>query len=409
MFVMRMRGAREWIIRAIFALLIGLLIAGAYYIFSSAPDPGKALVIMFGVALVVTFLVDATNISRDVWIDEKGFHCFSQAGSISSLSEFRLNQIHHAQIIRSGEIGRKFHILVLEIEGNKSFVAGIPTRLSLENLAQKLHELSLPVQLADWIPRAAGTRKVTGSLFGGNLAEPTSVRSVRELGVVTSIGADQPRLFSVANQILGALMAGWPMLLGLAAVIGGIAWSAWHWSNNSLLVSIGVIVVGCVCFWLGLQITAWWSGPIESGYLLRIARGNLRGRTQCKIRPDDHRIVPVSNYKEESCKKQLGMSFDDGFLVADKQARCLYFEGNKHRWQIPYDAIIEAQVEEFNIGAESEQGVAMTKWFVHLAFPTELGREDYYLRLAHEKFGSEVKAAKQRADDLLLYLEGHLS
>ena len=54
------------------------------------------------------------------------------------------------------------------------------------------------------------------------------------------------------------------------------------------------------------------------------------------------------------------------------------------------------------------ENIITKKWFVHLAFESNEGRQDYYMRLAHERFGAETKAAQQRAEDLLLYLDGHI-
>ena len=407
-FVLRERSGREWAIRLGFALLVGVVLACIVY-FAGGAKIDRALGVGTLVPFVILLILDAGYLMRDISIDEKKFFCHGNAGTIQHFTEIPLDKIAAASIERDVELGKKYHRMILLTMDNKYFQVGIPRRLSLENLAQKLFEIQIPVKLEGWAPRPAGTRTVTNSLFGGNLADSSvGVRSVKTNATISPIESDEGRLFNVSHQIIAALAAGWPALIGLAIVIGGIGWSVWNWKVNPTWLSIVAIVVPFVVLFFTFQWVAWWAGPIETAYLLRTARSRLAERKRSKIAYNDQRIVALSHNTEESCKKQLGMSFDDGFLIADQKARTIYFEGNKFRWEIPFDSIIEAQVEEFSIGAETEQGVTMKKWYVHLAFQTSEGRQDYYLRLAHEKFGAETKAAQSRAEDLLLYLDGHV-
>ncbi len=408
LYVPRERSGREWVLRLGLSLLLAIVVGGIA-LFAGGADWIRTLTAASLTFVALLLILDARYLMRDVWIDEKSFNCFGNAGYIRSYVTIPLGKIEEASIIRAQECNRPYHQLQLTLGTNMLYRVGIPGRLSLENLAQKLYEIDIPVVLSDWTHRPAGARPITNSLFGGNLADPrVSVRKVSAKSVITPIDADEKKLFEIHHQIIGALAAGWPILVGLAVLIGGIVWAVLHWNVNPGWQIAAAIVLPFVLLYFCLQLVAWWAGPIETTYIIGIARGRLADRIYTKIKPDDERIVTLSQYTEEACKKQLGMSSDDGFLVADRRTQKLYFEGNKNRWEIPFNSIIEAQVEEFSIGAESESGVVAKKWFVHLAFESTEGRQDYYLRLSHERFGAEAKAAQQRAEDLLAYLEGHV-
>jgi hypothetical protein len=411
LFVPRTRTGRSWLIRLTFALIAGAVLAVATFFLRQGPGVAmQALTAGAILTLLVLAILDAPYLARDVWIDEKGFHCHGDAGDYYYVhNDFTMDRIQHAQLDRARDLKKSYHRLQLSIDGTSLFEVGVPQRLSLENLAQKLYELKIPAVLDGWEPRPAGTRAVSQSLFGGNLSDASiGVRNASASGTTSPIGDDEERLFLVSHQITAGLLAGWPGLMGIVVLIACVAHAIWYWSVNPIWVGLIWIGAGLVLVVLSLMWIAWWAGPLETGYILKIAKQRIRDRKKSSIKPDDNRMVPVSNYTEEACKKRFGMSFDDGFLVADNQIKSLCFEGNKNRWKIPYDAIIEAQVEEFTIGAETADGVGLVKFFVHLAFQSAEGRQDYYLRLAHEKFGAEAKAAKQRAEDLLLYIDGHV-
>ncbi len=408
LFVPRERSGREWALRLGFSIFVALLVGGIAR-FAGGADWSRTLSAAFLSFVVLLLILDARYLMRDVWIDEKSFNCVANAGRIRSYVDIPLATITEATILRAEECHRSYHQLQLTLDTNTCFLAGIPRRLSLENLAQKLYEIDIPVVLSDWTPRPAGSRPVTNSLFGGDLADGSAgVRKVSTQARITPLESEEKKLFEIHHQIIGALAAGWPLLIGLAVLIGGIAWAVSHWNTTPGWQLAGAIVLPFVLLFFCMQLVAWWAGPIETTYILGIARGRLADRIYTKIKSDDARIVALSQYTEEACKKQLGMSSDDGFLIADHRTQTIYFEGNKKRWEIPFNSIIEAQVEEFSVGVESENGVLTKKWFVHLAFESTEGREDYYMRLAHERFGAETKAAQQRAEDLLSYLDGHI-
>ena len=408
LYVPRERSGRGWALRLGLSLLLAMIVGGIA-LFAGGADWSRTLSAAFLTFVALLLILDARYLMRDVWIDAKSFNCFGNAGYLRSYVNIPLGKIEEATILRAQESNRPYHQLQLALDTNDLYSVGIPRRLSLENLAQKLYEINIPVALSEWSPRPAGSRPVTISLFGGNLADPdVGVRKASAKAVISPIASDEKKLFEIHPQIIGALAAGWPLLLGLAAVIGGIVWTISHWNVNPGWQLAAAIILPLVLMYFCLQLVAWWAGPIETVYIIGVARGRLADRIYSKIKSDDDRIVTLSQYTEESCKKQLGMSSDDGFLIADHRTQKLYFEGNKKRWEIPFNSIIEAQVEEFSIGAESENGVITKKWFVHLAFESTEGPQDYYLRLSHERFGAETKAAQQRAEDLLLYLDGHI-
>lgn len=408
LFVPRERSGRDWMMRLVLACVLAIVVGGLAFLVGGA-DWSRTLGAAALSFVVVLLILDARYLMRDVWIDEKSFNCFGNAGYIRSYVDIPLSTIENATIIRAQESNRSYHQLQLTLDSGNFYCVGIPRRLSLENLAQKLYEIKIPVDLSDWEPRSAGSRPVTNSLFGGNLSDPdVGVREVTARAKITPIESDEKKLFEIYHQIIGALAAGWPLLIGLAVLMGGIAWAIMNWNAASVWQTAGAILLPFVFLYFCMQLVAWWAGPIETTYILAVARGRLNDRIYATIKSDDTRIVALSQYTEDACRKQLGMSIDDGFLIADHRTRTIYFEGNKKRWEIPFNSIIEAQVEEFTIGVESENGVLTKKWFVHLAFESTEGREDYYLRLAHERFGAETKAALQRAEDLLRYLDGHI-
>jgi len=408
LYVPRERSGGEWALRLGLSFFLAVIVGGIA-LFAGGADWSRTLTAATLSFVVLLLILDARYLMRDVWIDEKSFNCLGSAGRIRSYVDIPLAGINEATIHRAEESNRPYHQLELTLDSNTQFFVGIPRRLALESLAQKLYEIEVPVILSDWTPRPAGSRPVTNSLFGGNLADSNvGSRRVSAKSKITPIESDEKKLFEIYHQIIGALAVAWPLLIGLAALIGGIVWAVLHWNVNPGWQIAGAIFLPLVLLYFGLQLVAWWAGPIETTYIIGVARGRLADRIYSKIKSDDTRIVTLSQYTEESCKKQLGMSSDDGFLIADNRTQTIYFEGNKNRWEIPFNSIIEAQVEEFSVGMESESGVLTKKWFLHLAFESTDGRQDSYLRLSHERFGAETKAAQQRAEDLFRYLDGHI-
>jgi hypothetical protein len=317
LYVPRERSGRGWALRLGLSLLLAMIVGGIA-LFAGGADWSRTLSAAFLTFIVLLLIFDARYLMRDVWIDEKSFNCFGNAGYIRSYVDIPLGKIEEATILRAQESNRPYHQLQLALDTNDFYRVGIPRRLSLENLAQKLYEINIPVVLSDWTPRPAGSRPVTNSLFGGNLTDPSvGVRKASAKAVIAPIASDEKKLFEIHHQIIGALAAGWPLLIGLAAVIGGIFWAISHWNANPAWQLAAAIILPFVFMFLCLQLVAWWAGPIETVYIIGVARGRLADRIYAKIKPDDDRIVTLSQYTEESCKKQLGMSSDDGFLIAD--------------------------------------------------------------------------------------------
>src|SRR5262245_41825551 len=158
-FVIRLRERAGWIRRALLALGIVAVMFLAIY-FSRKPQIGigKAIGISLAAGVFLVALLDVANIQREVTIKEDGINYQSATGAIWRwMGSFAWKDIQRVRLMRPEDWNRACGAMLIQTS-NDSFLLGVPTKVSLETVANVLHRAAVEVELEGWEPSESDTR-----------------------------------------------------------------------------------------------------------------------------------------------------------------------------------------------------------------------------------------------------------
>lgn len=109
------------------------------------------------------------------------------------------------------------------------------------------------------------------------------------------------------------------------------------------------VITGAVAFGLGFSLWLYWwleRRKWSNKYYRRLLVGALRERTDTLVDPQNPDAVIVEIMPREFwAKPNAESTIDMGYFVADGNRRCLLFEGDRSRYQIPFEAIRHTTIE----------------------------------------------------------------
>lgn len=93
------------------------------------------------------------------------------------------------------------------------------------------------------------------------------------------------------------------------------------------------------------------------------------------------------------------------FLTADIKNKTFLFEGNKHRWDIPLASIQQCQLEQVDVGAQTDSGNQAKRWMVNLTIRVQGEPRELGIRRSNTYVGAEDNTLRERlAVELFDYL-----
>jgi hypothetical protein len=166
------------------------------------------------------------------------------------------------------------------------------------------------------------------SPYGGNVLTLRNILggNLLDLSPVVSMLAGAGLFF------LGLAVSEVPMRFVLGRTQGVLAWAG---------IGSGVLVM-----LLGIYVSIWHGGMLGNRYLYYLARRELVGRKDRLVEPSDPEavfveVVPRRNWG----RSMLETATDVGFLWIDEQAGEILFEGDRERYRIPANALLDSRIE----------------------------------------------------------------
>ncbi|MGN6546114.1 MAG: hypothetical protein ACTHK7_13755 [Aureliella sp.] len=388
-FCQRIRDRRDWFR----ALLVGI---GTWVVITTAillAGRGnfqwwQSILIGLGAGAVVQLALEASMMRREVSIDEKSIDAFCNAGQLSSLTTYPLNQIIATQIVRSEEANAPFSTLMIQTVKERG-VIGIPRTVRLEQLAQTLHQLNVPVMLSGWKP-------ATDSLDQNEYLYCSAEPSPTEAATVEAIPEAERPLLKLPEMILGALISHGLLLLwlGLIAVAGIFAY------QQRQNVSIWVIATGAILAFASLTIPFTFAEMFgnywAASYMIGLAKKRIARRSAPLIKSFDERTVAVELIKRETWAAAAPKVIDYGFMRVDSTSRRILYEGNLERWSVPLGAVRLCKVEEVQYGTAGESATGQLRCFVVFVFQKDSEPFEIGLRVADKEIGKESDTRRMR-------------
>jgi hypothetical protein len=363
-FPARIRDAKGWLLRLLLALLVAGGMMAAFYFDRNFPQRFSvwgAVLLSLGIGAFLTAMPDMVTYHRDVSISEDSVSCIAIGGTMVSMGTWALRDIRSARLVTPEELGKRFGMLLLDVKG-KAVALGVPQKVPLTKIASVLYRLGIPVELPGWEPspdQALSTIK-------DEIVLRASPYSSTEPARVWTVSGSEPRLTPATSEAVAFAIALGPLAVAVLSGIAGGLWLYFSWQGMPVMdrgLAIVVLGAGVVASFLWLL----WAGQsLASRYLIQAAKQNLRLRAESLVNVNELELMPVEIFSRDTWKSPVVKSADFGFLWLDARSRCLLFEGNKQRWQIPAGAVRSCRIEEARVGPEEQDG-GDTRSFVVLA------------------------------------------
>ena len=347
-FLLRIREPRGWRRWLLFAIGFSVLMFLAIYFFAPARGLPTTIGISLACGFVLVALLDMVNIQREVTVHEDCI-IVNSAGS-RRFETIKFEAIEGVRLMRPDEWNKPWGAMVIGLGGEDEFLLAVPSKVSLDTLADILHRLGVAVLLPGWVPSDSDTRIGTRDELELDPAAAHGEVSVQPIG-------DRERPLITTSQLVFREVPGLgPLLLALIAAIAVGVFLFLNWSDTSVLgrcLYIGGALIAIVVSFLYLVFVGQF---LSAAYGVRVARRNLRARPNAAFGGAEEDLICVEIFDRESWTKVIAMSADYGFLKIDRLQSRILFEGKKFRWSLPISALTACRIEESMVGSEATEG-----------------------------------------------------
>jgi hypothetical protein len=363
LFAARTRDRRGWLRRGALALLIS---AGMMVGFAADKNLGRranvpwagGVLISVLIGAFLTSMLDAPDFNRDVTISDDNINSIGIAGPHVSMSTWALRDVQWVRLIPPEEFGRSFG--AMEFQTGRYWVrVGVPASMPMARIADVLHSQGVSVALMGWEPRAPEADRTAefGVEAPAATVMPLSSARVERLGEGEAGRILRPFHFRLALAMyLGPLAA---------TAIPGLVLCAYAIYRVKVLRAAATVADAMEVFGgLGLIMGGFWftqrlGNFLPAHYLRTVARSVIERRPATLFDPRDPDSVCVDVIPRANWGKSMTRNATDmGLVKVDLLARCLPFEGDQERWQIPAASLISAEVESYRPAShvEGQQG-----------------------------------------------------
>lgn len=390
-FLIRIREGWGWRNRILIALGSAILIFLAMFLTQAGMRTHlEEAAIALAAGVFILFLMDYGNLQREISVHKDSIIVTSTMGK-NWFTTIEYDRIESISLTRPEEWQRTYGGMILNFGDGEGFMIAVPTKVSLDTLANILNRLEQSVELSGWEPSDSDTRI--------QVKDDLELDPEEAVGHIDThpIGDQEVKLNSGFDMAIQIVIALWPLLL----VPGGSVWlgidiyqnkEELSWLNIGLRIG-GVFVLFIISFIYLMRVGQF----VAAAYGVSVARKNMRSRAESLFDAAEENLVTVELFERESWTKVTAMAVDFGFLKLDRDRKQLRFEGNKNRWTMPLSALQTCRIEESIVGAEGEQG-AEKRYYVVLAADkldgtlweygliytrTEIGKDEYEVR--HER------------------------
>lgn len=339
---------------------------------------------------------------REASIDEKSIDAFCNAGQFSSLTSYPLDQIVAVQIVRSEQMNTPYSMLVIQTIKERGII-GIPPTVRLEQLAQTLHGLNLPVMLSDWKP-ASDSLDQNDYLYCSTQPESLEIASIEP-----TPEAERP-LMKLPEMLLAVLISHGLLLLWL----GLLGWAGVYAFQQRQNLSIWTIACGAILGFASLTIPFTYAEMFgnywAASYLIGVAKRRIRRRSAPLVKAFDEGTFAVELAERATWDAAAPKVIDYGFMRVDAAGQRIVYEGNLERWSVPYGAVRLCKIEEVQFGTGGESATGQLRCFVVLVIQKQSGPYEIGLRVADKEMGKESDTRRMRqAVELYEYLVGAMA
>lgn len=359
-----------------FALFMGLV---TFLLGPGPPNLVNASLTSLMIGGAILLILEYPNIQRDVTLFDDSIVVGSSVG-LAWMREMKLGAVEAVLLRRPGEWHRRFATMFI-VSTDDTYLVAIPEKVSLESLANALTRLGTKVELSGWIAVEGDTRVQIKEVID------IAAESVRGDVTVTDVAADEPKLISVFQVIAQVVMALGPLAIALMVAIGTGVWLYWNRARFGWLETAG-FGLAAFAFVVATFLYLVYIGQfMAAAYGVSRGRSNLAARSRAIVDVGERFLIAVELFDREYWTKTLAKSWDYGFLEIDRARAELRFEGNKHRWTLPFRAISACRIEESMV-SEGDQSSerryyvvlqarrANEPWEVGMVFVrTEVGRD----------------------------------
>lgn len=169
LFKLRTSSRTAWIVRGAFFASVYVLFAFLLQQENDAPNGpkfGLAGVLLMPALIGAVFLVmfEFPNAQRIVSVSDKGLSCvgaFMALGGpihlLTGMRNWNVRELKQVTFLRAGEADNvfPFGLMVVRPKYASAKRIGVPTTVSLNAIADRIHDMGVEVQLSDWRPAAA--------------------------------------------------------------------------------------------------------------------------------------------------------------------------------------------------------------------------------------------------------------
>ena len=387
-FLIRIRTLNGWLKRIGLGLLIAVITFSAMY-FTGAGRFGLTESLSAGLlaGLVILLILDKGNIQREVTVKDDCIIVNSASGT-AWFETFKFPYIRSVKIVRPNEW--EYWVAGMLIDhGEDVFMVAIPPKVSLESLANILHRLEVAVTLSEWEPTETDARL--------QVKDDLEIDPSQAVGAidVQPLEEGEPALLSPFHLGVQLVIALGPLLLVLiAGIFAGIHLYR-NWSDLSILDKCligGGPLVGLVLAFLYLIRIGQF---ISAAYGVNVAQASMQRRPNAIFSGLEHDLVTVELFAREKWTAVAVMADDFGFLQIDRRQRLLRFEGNKHRWTLPFGALKTCRIEESIVGSEVNEN-SERRYYVVLS--AEDGNNDWEYGLIYTRTETGSDTYEKRYD-----------
>lgn len=388
-FCQRIRDRSDWLKALLPALLVSCGLAALLLFRGVNMAWWWTILVALGGGAAVQLGIEAAFLRRDISIDETRIEAFGNAGQFTSYASYPIPQITWLELRRPEEIGMRFGMLVLRTSTDGG-VIGIPTSISLEQLARTLHRMGVPVALSGWAAPSDAERDAPEFVYSAAPEAPL------ENARVDSVPEGDRNLMPMADMLIALVIGCWFVLLWL----GLMGWVGVYLYQQRQVLGIWTILASAVFMFASLTIPFGYYelfGDYSSAqYLIGAARKRVQARSESVIRSFEDRTFAVEIIRRDTWGGIAPKVIDFGFLQVEPDRRRIVYEGNAERWTVPLAAVKRCHVEEVQYGTAGESATGELRAFVVLEVQTSAGSHEAVLRVADKEIGKATDNRRLR-------------
>jgi hypothetical protein len=229
----------------------------------------------------------------------------------------------------------------------------------MKRIAEVLHSQGISVNLPGWQPTEAWSVSVVESAAAPSA--PAMMPSARARVEPLAEG-EAGQILSPFRYRLALTMALGPTIIALLFGLGLCGYVLYR--NQFLRAPASITDIGALFGGLGLLGFGSWfalrfGNLAPSLYLQSVARSVIELRPRAAFDARDPDVVYVDVIPRSNWGKAMIKSFSDtGLLKIDTLSRCVLFEGDQERWQLPAASLLSVEVESYRAAShvEGQQG-----------------------------------------------------